>query len=61
MSVREIAIRSVKTAVQTFLAILVAAGTDYINIATVKGAAIAAGAALLSALNNALLAAEDSA
>jgi hypothetical protein len=58
MSARQIVIRSIKTAVQTFLAVLVASGTGYVHIATIKGAAIAAGAALLSALNNALVAAE---
>lgn len=59
MSYKDILVRSLKTAVQTFLAVLVASGTGYINIATVKGAIIAAGAALISAINNALVAEES--
>lgn len=59
MTYKEVLIRSAKTAIQTFLAVLVAAGTGYVNIATIKGAAIAAGAALLSALNNSLISAES--
>lgn len=46
--------RSLWTAGQTFLAVLVAAGADYINVATWKAAAIAAGAAGLSALKTAI-------
>lgn len=46
--------RALWTAGQTFLAVLVAAGTDYINVATWKAAAIAAGAAGLSALKTAI-------
>ena len=42
--------RAMWTAAQSFLTVLVAAGTDFVNIATWKAAAIAAGAAALSAL-----------
>ena len=46
--------RALWTAGQAFLAVLVAAGTDYIDVTTWKAAAIAAGAAGLSALKTAL-------
>lgn len=46
--------RALWTAGQTFLAVLVAAGTDYINVATWKAAAVAAGAAALSALKTSI-------
>lgn len=44
--------RGVWTFAQTFLAVLVASGTDYANIATLQAAAIAGGAAVLSFLKN---------
>lgn len=46
--------RALWTAAQAGLAVLVAAGTDYVNVATWKAAVIAAGAAGLSALKTAL-------
>jgi len=46
--------RALWTAAQSFLTVLVAAGTDFVNIATWKAAAIAAGAAGLSALKTAV-------
>jgi hypothetical protein len=52
--IQDVLIRAVKTAVQSGLAILAAAGTGYIHIGTFKAAAVAAGAALISAANNAL-------
>lgn len=51
---RDIVIRATKTAVQTALAVLVAAGTGYIDVAVWKTAVVAAGAAALSAAQNSL-------
>jgi hypothetical protein len=56
---RDIAARACKTAVQTALAIVVASGTGYIDADVWKAAAIAAGAAGLSALQNSLTAKFD--
>jgi hypothetical protein len=53
---RDLAIRALKTAVQTTLAIVVASGTGYIDADVWKAAAIAAGAAALSATQNGLTA-----
>lgn len=47
--------RALWTAAQSFLTVLVAAGTDYINVATWKAAVVAAGAAGLSALKTAVV------
>ena len=44
--------RGVWTFAQAFLAVLVASGTDYVNVATLQAAAIAGGAALISFLKN---------
>lgn len=44
--------RAVRTFVQTAGAILVASGLDYTNLATIKGAAIAGGAAVLAFFMN---------
>ncbi len=44
--------RGAWTFAQAALAILVASGTDYVNIATWKAAGIAGGAALISFLKN---------
>lgn len=52
LNVANIVERAAWTFVQTALAIVVAAGTDYVNVATWKGAVIGAGAAALSALKN---------
>lgn len=54
MDFRDLALRAVKTFVQAFLAVFIAAGTDYVNVSTVKAAAIAAGAAVFSAVYNAV-------
>jgi hypothetical protein len=53
-NVRDIIIRATKTALQAGLAVVVAAGTGYIDINVWKVAGIAAGAAFFSALQNAL-------
>lgn len=50
----DILTRAAKTALQTGLAVIVASGTGYIDINVWKVAGIAAGAAFLSALQNAL-------
>ena len=47
---KDAAERVVVTFLQTFLAVLVAAGTDYLNVSTLRAAAIAGGAAVLAAL-----------
>lgn len=52
---RDLIERALYTAAETFLAVLVAAGTDYIDVATWKAAAVAAGAAGLSALKTAFV------
>lgn len=44
--------RGAWTFAQAALAILVASGTDYVNVATWKAAGIAGGAALISFLKN---------
>lgn len=44
--------RGAWTFAQAFLAVLVASGTDYVNVATLQAAAIAGGAALISFLKN---------
>ncbi len=46
--------RSVKTFIQSALSIVVAAGTNYVDVATWKAAVVGAGAAALSALYNGL-------
>jgi hypothetical protein len=51
----DIAARAAKTAAQSGLAVLVAAGTGYLDASVWKAAGIAAGAAAISALHNALL------
>lgn len=43
------------TFVQTLLAVVVAAGTDYVNVATWRAAVVAAGAAALSSLKTAVV------
>lgn len=48
--------RAAWTAAQTFLAVVVAAGTDFVNVATLKAAALAGAAAGLSALKTLLVA-----
>lgn len=50
----EIGIRALKTFLQSFLAVMAAAGTGYVHVATIKGAAVASGAAVISFLTNAL-------
>jgi len=47
----EIVRRAVATAVQAGLAVLVAAGTDWVSVGVWKAAGIAAGAGLISALH----------
>lgn len=47
--------RAAKTALQSALAIVVAAGTGFIDASVMKAAAIAGGAAFISAIHNALL------
>lgn len=54
-------IRAVKTGVQAGLAVLIAAGTGYLDVATLKAAGIAAGAAVISFAYNALIAQPDAA
>lgn len=49
-----LASRALWTAAQAGLTVLAAAGADFINVATWKAAAIAAGAAALSALKTAI-------
>lgn len=51
---RDVGLRALKTGVQAALAILVASGTGYVHVATLKAAAVALGAAALSALQNAI-------
>lgn len=46
----DLAERVIFTFAEAFLAVLVASGTGFVNIDTVKGAAIAGGAAVLSVL-----------
>lgn len=58
MNVKDIVLRALKTFVQAFLAVFIAAGTDYVNVSTLKAAAIAGGAAVFSAVYN-LLAQSD--
>lgn len=50
--IRDIITRAAKTALQAGLAVIVAAGTGYIDINVWKVASIAAGAAFFSALQN---------
>lgn len=47
-------VRATKTAIQTFVAALVAAGSRYVDVATVKAGVFAAGAAALSAISNSI-------
>lgn len=47
-------LRAARTALQSFLAVVLAAGTDYVHVSTLKAAAIAGGAAVLAALQRAL-------
>jgi hypothetical protein len=54
MNYKVLGIRAAKTFVQAFVAVEVAAGSGYLSLPTIKGAAIAGGAALLSAVQNAL-------
>lgn len=49
--------RVISTFAQAFLAVLIAAGTDYVNVSTWKAAAVAGGAAVFSVLKSALAAA----
>ena len=51
----DIADRAGWTALQTFVATVAAAGADYVHVASWKAAAIAAGAAAISALKNAFV------
>lgn len=51
----DLAERSGWTAVQTFVVTIAAAGADYVNVASWKAAALAAGAAGISALKNAIV------
>lgn len=53
-TLQDTAERAVKTFLQTFFALLAAAGTGYLEVATVKGIVIAAGAAALSAISNSI-------
>jgi hypothetical protein len=50
----DIAIRATKTALQSGLAVLIAAGAGYVDAGVWKAAAIAAGAGAISALQNGL-------
>ncbi|MGQ0668071.1 MAG: hypothetical protein ACT4PO_00085 [Actinomycetota bacterium] len=49
MNWKDIAERTLFTAAEAFLAVLVAAGTGYVNVSTLRAAAIAAGAAAIAA------------
>lgn len=51
----DIITRASKTALQSALAIIVASGTGYIDAGVWQAAAIAAGAAFISAIHNAFL------
>lgn len=44
--------RGIWTFAQAFFAVVAAAGTDYVNVATWKAAGIAGGAALISFIKN---------
>jgi hypothetical protein len=55
MDISDILTRAVKTAIQSGLAIVVAAGTNFVDVSVWKAAGVAAGAALISALHNALI------
>lgn len=50
--VKDKLIRAGRTFAQSALAVLVAAGTDFVNVALWKGAAVAGGAAVLSYLQS---------
>lgn len=50
----DVGVRAVKTFVQTFLAVLAGSGTGFVHVSTLRTAAIAAGAAAISALQNVL-------
>lgn len=52
MNWKDLTLKSAKTFLQSFTAVLIAAGAGYLNIATVKAAAVAGLAALLSLVNN---------
>lgn len=54
VDIEDVLIRAGKTFIQSVLSIVVASGTDYIDIATWKAAVVAAGAAGISALYNGL-------
>lgn len=54
VDIPDVVSRAVKTFVQSTLAVVVAAGTDYVNVATWKAAVIGGGAAAISALYNGL-------
>ena len=49
---QDVLMRSLKTFLQTFTAVLIASGTGYLEIDVVKTAAIAGGAAVLSVIHN---------
>lgn len=51
----DIITRAAKTALQSALAIFVAAGTNFVDVSVWKASAIAAGAAFISALHNAVI------
>ncbi len=52
MNLREVAERAALTFAEAFLAIMVAAGADWVNVAVWKGAAVAGAAAVLSYVLN---------
>ena len=54
-NIQDIIERAAKTALQSALAIVVAAGTNFVDASVWQAAAIAAGAAFISAIHNALL------
>lgn len=54
-SIKTIGIKALKTGVQTFIAVAGLSATSLYNLATVKSAAVAAAAAVLSVLQNAAL------
>lgn len=54
MDIKDIALRAVKTFVQAFLAVFVASGLDFVNVDTLEAAALAGGAAAISAIYNAV-------
>ena len=56
MNWRDIGIRAVKTAIQAFVAMVGLGATSFYNVATLKAAALAAAAAAVSVVMNAILA-----